>query len=95
MREPHPLLFGLAAGANYGIAEYFKQVVDVVVRMFDIKNLHPTYPEVQEALTKLNRYLGPANVETAGAPVQGRSGGGSRLGETNYAVTPNALWWPD
>jgi acyl-[acyl-carrier-protein] desaturase len=47
----------IAAGANYGIAEYFKHVVDVVVRMFDIKNLHPTYPEVQEALTKLNRYL--------------------------------------
>jgi acyl-[acyl-carrier-protein] desaturase len=47
----------IAAGANYGIAEYFRQVVDVVARMFDIKNLHPTYPEVQEALTKLNRYL--------------------------------------
>jgi hypothetical protein len=27
-------------------------------------------------ITKLNRYLGPANVEVAGAPVQGRSGGG-------------------
>lgn len=27
-------------------------------------------------ITKLNRYLGPANIEIAGAPVQGRSGGG-------------------
>ncbi len=27
-------------------------------------------------ITKLNRYLGPPNVETSGAPVQGRSGGG-------------------
>src|SRR5215210_7381524 len=47
----------ISAGANYGIAEYFRQVVDVVVRMFDIKNLHPTYPEAQQALTRLNRYL--------------------------------------
>jgi len=27
-------------------------------------------------VTKLNRYMGSANIETAGAPVQGRSGGG-------------------
>jgi S1-C subfamily serine protease len=27
-------------------------------------------------ITKLNRFLGPSNVEIAGAPVQGRSGGG-------------------
>jgi thiol-disulfide isomerase/thioredoxin len=27
-------------------------------------------------VTKLNRYLGPSNIEVAGAPVQGRSGGG-------------------
>jgi hypothetical protein len=27
-------------------------------------------------ISKLNRYLGPANVEVAGKPVQGRSGGG-------------------
>ncbi len=47
----------IAAGSNYGIAEYFRQVVDVVVRMFDLKNLHPTYPEAQRALDKLNRYL--------------------------------------
>lgn len=27
-------------------------------------------------ITKLNRYLGPSNVEVGGAPIQGRSGGG-------------------
>jgi acyl-[acyl-carrier-protein] desaturase len=47
----------MAAGANYGIAEYFRNVVDVLVRQFDIKNLRPTHPEAQQALNKLNRYL--------------------------------------
>jgi len=47
----------ISAGANYGIAEYFRQVIDVVVRLLDIKNLHPTYPQAQAALNKLNRYL--------------------------------------
>jgi acyl-[acyl-carrier-protein] desaturase len=47
----------ISEGANYGIAEYFRQVVDVVVRLLDIKNLHPTYPEAQQALNRLNRYL--------------------------------------
>jgi acyl-[acyl-carrier-protein] desaturase len=47
----------ISAGANYGIAEYYRNVVDVLVRQWDIKNLHPTYPEAQEALRKLNRYL--------------------------------------
>ncbi len=35
---------------------------------------NPTRRDSQ--ITKLNRYLGPSNIETAGAPVQGRSGGG-------------------
>ena len=47
----------ISAGANYGIAEYFRHVVDVVARMFDLKNVHPTWPEAQAALNKLNRYL--------------------------------------
>ncbi len=47
----------ISAGANYGIAEYFRHVVDVVARMFDLKNIHPTWPEAQAALNKLNRYL--------------------------------------
>jgi len=47
----------ISEGANYGIAEYFRHVVDVIARIFDIKNLHPTYPEAQQALIKLNRYL--------------------------------------
>jgi len=47
----------ISAGANYGIAEYFNSVIDVIVRIFDIKNIHPTYPEAQAALNRLNRYL--------------------------------------
>jgi acyl-[acyl-carrier-protein] desaturase len=47
----------ISVGANYGIAEYYRQVIDVVVRLLDIKNLHPTYPQAQAALDKLNRYL--------------------------------------
>jgi len=47
----------MSLGANYGIAEYFNNVVNVLVRVWDIKNLHPTYPEAQAALERLNRYL--------------------------------------
>ena len=47
----------ISVGSNYGIAEYFRSVIDVVVRIFDLKNQHPTYPEAQQALDKLNRYL--------------------------------------
>jgi len=47
----------IAAGANFGIAEYYKHVVEVVVRLLDLKNLHPTYPQAQDALYKLNKYL--------------------------------------
>lgn len=47
----------MAAGANYGIAEYYNSVVDVLVRQWDIKRLQPDYPEAQAALEKLNRYL--------------------------------------
>lgn len=47
----------ISAGANYGIAEYFRNVVDVVVRILGVRDLHPTYPEAKEALNKLNKYL--------------------------------------
>lgn len=47
----------IAAGANYGIAEYFRQVIEVVVRILGVRDLHPTYPEAQAALNKLNKYL--------------------------------------
>lgn len=47
----------MALGANYGIAEYYKYVVDVLVKQWDIKNLNPTSLEAQAALMKLNRYL--------------------------------------
>lgn len=59
-------------------------------------------------ITRLNRYLGPANIEVAGAPAQGRSGGGlfdakGRLigicnfaqhedDEGIYAALPNIHW---
>ena len=35
---------------------------------------HPSRRDT--VITKLNRFLGPSNIEIAGAPVQGRSGGG-------------------
>jgi acyl-[acyl-carrier-protein] desaturase len=47
----------IAAGANYGIAEYYKHVIEVIVRLLGIKDLHPTYPEAQAALARLNKYL--------------------------------------
>lgn len=45
---------------------------------------HGADPSRRDArITKLNRYLGPPNIEVAGMPVQGRSGGGlfSETGE--------------
>ena len=47
----------MAMGSNYGIAEYYNNVVDVLVRVWDIKSLHPTYPEAQAALERLNKYM--------------------------------------
>ena len=47
----------IAVGANYGIAEYFRQVVEVLIRLWDIKSLKPDYPEAQDALDRLNRHV--------------------------------------
>lgn len=47
----------IAAGANYGIAEYYRQVVDVLINKWDVKNLHPTFPAAQAALDKLNMHI--------------------------------------
>lgn len=47
----------IAAGANYGVAEYYRYVVEVLVRYWDIKRLQPTFPEAQDQLIRLNRYL--------------------------------------
>ncbi len=45
--------------------------------VFSIGCDHGDVPSRRDAfITKLNRFLGPSNVEIAGAPVQGRSGGG-------------------
>lgn len=45
--------------------------------VFSVGCDHGQAPSVRESkVTKLNRYLGAPNIETSGAPVQGRSGGG-------------------
>lgn len=47
----------IAASGNYGIADYFRQVIEVLVKQWDIKNLKPDYPEAQAALDRLNKHL--------------------------------------
>ncbi|MEO5952731.1 MAG: acyl-ACP desaturase, partial [Chloroflexia bacterium] len=47
----------IAASGNYGIADYFRQVVEVLVKVWDIKNLKPTYPEAQAAMDRLNKHM--------------------------------------
>jgi acyl-[acyl-carrier-protein] desaturase len=47
----------MAEGANYGIAEFFNSVVDVLMRQWDIARLQPDYPEAQAALERLNKYM--------------------------------------
>lgn len=45
--------------------------------VFSVGCDHGQVPSVRDSrVTKLNRYLGSPNIETSGAPVQGRSGGG-------------------
>lgn len=46
-------------------------------RVFSLGCDHGSDPSRRDSrITKLNRYLGPPNIEVAGMPVQGRSGGG-------------------
>jgi acyl-[acyl-carrier-protein] desaturase len=47
----------IAVGSNYGIAEYYRQVVEVLVKLWDIKRLKPDYPEAQDALDRLNKHI--------------------------------------
>jgi acyl-[acyl-carrier-protein] desaturase len=47
----------IAANSNYGIAEYYRQVVDVLMRLWDIKNLKPDLEKAQAALDKLNQFV--------------------------------------
>ncbi len=45
--------------------------------VFSVGCDHGQLPSVRDSrVTKMNRYLGAPNIETSGAPVQGRSGGG-------------------
>lgn len=46
----------ISAGANYGIAEHFRKVVQVLMKEWDIKNLQPTYLAAQESQNRLNTY---------------------------------------
>jgi acyl-[acyl-carrier-protein] desaturase len=47
----------IAEHTNYGIAEFYRQVIKVLADYWDLRNLHPTFPEAQQALDKLNKYL--------------------------------------
>ena len=47
----------IAQHTNYGIAEFYNQVIKVLIDYWDVKNLHPTYPEAQHALERLNKYI--------------------------------------
>jgi prefoldin subunit 5 len=73
-------------GANYGIAEYYNNVVNVLVRIWDIKNLHPSYPEAQASLERLNRYmdrlarLAAATQKRMGSPQDARTAAVELLG---------------
>jgi hypothetical protein len=50
---------------------------DAGMRVFSIGCDRGAAPSIRESrVTHLNRFLGPANIEVAGAPVDGRSGGG-------------------
>jgi S1-C subfamily serine protease len=47
------------------------------MRVFSIGCDRGAIPSVRESrVSNINRYLGPANIEVAGAPIDGRSGGG-------------------
>lgn len=37
----------------YGPEQFFEQVIDVLLRYWDIENLHPTYQEARDAQTKI------------------------------------------
>ncbi len=37
----------------YGPEQFFTQVIDALIRYWDIENLHPTYPEAREAQRKI------------------------------------------
>jgi acyl-[acyl-carrier-protein] desaturase len=47
----------IAQHTNYGIAEFYNQVIKVLTDYWDLRNLHPSFPEAQHALERLNKYL--------------------------------------
>jgi acyl-[acyl-carrier-protein] desaturase len=47
----------MAVGSNYGIAEFYHNVIDVLMKQWGIKDLQPSYPEAQAALARLNKYM--------------------------------------
>lgn len=61
------------------------------VRVFSIGCDRGAIPSVRESrVTNVNRYLGPPNIEVAGAPVDGRSGGGLFLADGTLIGVCNA-----
>ncbi len=47
----------IASKANYGVAEYFKYVIAVLMEQWDIRRLQPTTPEAISALARLNKHI--------------------------------------
>jgi acyl-[acyl-carrier-protein] desaturase len=47
----------IAEHANYGVTEYYKYVVAVLMDYWDIKSLRPTTPEGVAALERINKHL--------------------------------------
>ena len=47
----------IAAHANYGIAEFYNQVIGVLTDYWGLRRLQPTLPEAQAAQARMNKYL--------------------------------------
>ena len=47
----------IAQHANYGVAEFYRQVVSVLMDLWDVRRLQPTTPEAITSLTRLNKHV--------------------------------------
>jgi acyl-[acyl-carrier-protein] desaturase len=47
----------IAERANYGVAEFYKHVVAVLIDLWDIRRMQPTAPSAIAALDKLNKHV--------------------------------------
>ncbi|MDQ2806517.1 MAG: acyl-ACP desaturase [Chloroflexota bacterium] len=47
----------IAQHANYGVAEFYRQVVSVLMDLWDVRRLQPTTPEALTSLTRLNKHV--------------------------------------